>query len=224
MVLDPGESPQQPMTKHKPHSKFDPNSRPAAPDPVAPDPTAPGDASEDVEAAGGAALIEPPEQTIQRLSEELEASKDRNLRLAAEFDNFKKRTQRERAETWSRAQAAVVSNILDALDDLGRVTALDAERTAARDVLAGLQLAERKLLRELTSAGLERVGAEGEAFDPKSHEAVSTMPASSPEQDHLVATVMQPGYRFGGALLRPARVSVYVWQDPGSGGDGRQGA
>lgn len=172
----------------------------------------------------GAALVELPEQTIQRLTDEAEQLKDQRLRLAAEFDNFKKRAQRERAEAWSRAQAGVVGAILDGLDDLGRVAHLDPATTPVRDVLAGVELVERKVLRVLTAAGLERVGAEGEPFDPNVHEAVSTAPASTAEQDHLVASVLQPGYRFAGSLLRPARVVVYVWQEPPPADDAAAGA
>jgi molecular chaperone GrpE (heat shock protein) len=76
---------------------------------------------------------------------------------------------------------------------------------------------ERKILKHLESAGLERVGNVGEAFSPSFHEAVGADPAPTSEQDHLVASVLQPGYRFGGALLRPARVRVYLWQDGGAG-------
>lgn len=161
-------------------------------------------------------LVEPPEQAVERLTAELEDLRDRYLRLAAEFDNFRKRMQRERAETWSRAQAAVVAALLDVLDDLGRVVALDPAGASVSDVLGGVGLVERKLVRALESAGLERVGTSGEAFDPNVHEAVDTVPAGSAEQDHVVAQVLQPGYRFGGMLLRPARVSVYVWSAPPS--------
>lgn len=189
------------------------------------EPPAPATAEETPEPAGtaqpGQALAEPSEQTVQRLTAELEGFKDQHLRLAAEFDNFRKRMQRERAETWTRAQAQVVANILDALDDLGRVVALDPEQAQTRDVLVGVGLVERKLTRELESVGLERVGAAGEAFDPHLHEAVGTASATSPEQDHVVAEVLQPGYRFGGALLRPARVRVYIWHEPASGDGGK---
>lgn len=197
------------MTKPKGHSKKSADHT----DPVKVEP-AEAAVQPETPAPPGGALVEPAEQTIQRLSEELEQLKDQRLRLAAEFDNFKKRTQRERTEMWSRAQAEVVAGLLDGLDDLGRVAHLDPATTTARDVLAGIELVERKLLRVLTGAGLERLGAEGEAFDPNAHEAVSTAPAPTAEQDHTVASVLQPGYRFGGALLRPARVMVYVWQEP----------
>lgn len=163
-----------------------------------------------------AGLVEPPEQAVQRLTAELEDLRDRYLRLAAEFDNFRKRMQRERAETWSRAQAAVVAALLDVLDDLARVVTLDPAGVSVSDVLGGVGLVERKLVRALEGAGLERVGASGEVFDPNVHEAVDTVHAGSAEQDQVVAQVLQPGYRFGGMLLRPARVSVYVWSAPPS--------
>lgn len=198
-----------------------PGEQPAAAQPAGGEPAAgPGARGSGLEsAAPGAALLEAPEQTIQRLTEELEALKDRHLRLAAEFDNFRKRSQKERVEAWARAQADVALRLLDALDDLGRVAHLDAAQTTARDVLAGVELVERKLLRELGALGLERVGAEGEAFDPNQHEAVSSLPAPEPAADHRVAAVLQPGYRFAGALLRPARVSVYLWQPPAAEGE-----
>ena len=165
--------------------------------------------------AHGGALLEPPEEAVRRLEAELEGMKDRHLRVVAEYDNFRKRTSRERTETWKRAQADVVSQLLDALDDLGRVADLDAKTTSAGDVIRGVELVERKLLRELESAGLERVGELGESFDPHIHEAVGSLPAESPEHDHTVGSVLQTGYRFGGTLLRPARVQVKMWQGDG---------
>ncbi len=162
------------------------------------------------ESGGGSALVEPLEQAVERLTEEAAHHKDRHLRLAAEFDNFRKRTSRERTEIWSRAQADVVSSILDALDDLGRVAHLEPDQTTVADVISGVELVERKILRELEGAGLKRVGVSGEAFDPNHHEAVATAPAPNAKQDNTVAAVLQPGYRFGGVLLRPARVRVFV--------------
>lgn len=151
--------------------------------------------------------------TIQRLSQEHEELKDKYLRLAADFDNFRKRAARERGETWARAQAAVVTHLLEALDDLARVAAVDAQQTTAEDVVAGVRLVERKMLRELENAGLKKVGTEGDTFDPNHHEAVSALPAPSTDQHQQVAAVLQAGYRFNGALLRPAKVQVFVESD-----------
>jgi molecular chaperone GrpE len=220
------------MTKHKrkhegPEVNADTGTEPGAA--VTPQAAESADAATEPGASGvagppeaptGPALVELPAEAVRRLEDEITDLKDRYLRLAAEFDNFRKRTQRERTETWSRAQAHVVSSVLDVLDDLARVGHLDPERTTVADVLSGVELVERKLVRELEAAGLERVGEAGAPFDPSVHEAVTTVPAPAPDQDHHVALVFQPGYRFGGGLLRPARVSVFVWQAPTVDGGG----
>src|SRR5690606_2171633 len=80
---------------------------------------------------------------------ELEATKDRYLRLAAEFDNFRKRTDRERIESRDRAQGELLEQILDSLDDLQRVAELDAEKTTVDALLEGIRMVERKLLKAL---------------------------------------------------------------------------
>ncbi len=156
----------------------------------------------------------------ERLQSQFDELQDRHLRIAAEYENFRKRTARERTEMWQRAQAEVVSNILDALDDFERVLQLDSASASAEDVIKGVELVERKLLRELESAGLERVGRVGEAFDPKHHEAIGSLPAETEEEDHTVGAILQSGYKFGGALIRPARVQVLMWQTEGSQGPG----
>jgi len=137
--------------------------------------------------------------------------RDKYLRLAAEFDNYRKRAMRERAEAGSRAQGELLKHITDSLDDLGRVTAVDPESTDARSVVQGVDLVAKKLLKALTGAGLEIIDPLHQTFDPAFHEAVATEPALSPEDDHVVSQVFQPGYRFGGQLLRPARVVVRQW-------------
>jgi len=173
---------------------------------------------EEQEAGKGAgALVETPEAAIDRLTGELESQKERYLRLAAEFDNFRKRMVRERSETAARAQAQVVSRILESLDDLSRVAELDPASATVEDVIAGVELVERKLHRELDNQGLQRLGAVGDPFDPNDHEAVATASPPTDEQDGTVAAVLQVGYRLGSTLLRPARVQVFV----ASGMDGQ---
>jgi molecular chaperone GrpE len=145
---------------------------------------------------------------------ELAELKDRYLRLAAEFDNFRKRVVREREDLRVRSQGELARRLLDALDDLGRVAHLDPAATTTGDVLAGIELVERKVLKELGAAGLEVVTASGVPFDPAIHEAIGTVPAATPEDDHTVGSVLQPGYCFAGVLLRPARVLVRIWATP----------
>jgi molecular chaperone GrpE len=141
----------------------------------------------------------------------LAEQQDRYLRLAAEYDNYRKRTARERSEQTSRAQADLVRQLLDALDDLARFAHVDPATADAATVAQGVELVERKFLKTLTAAGLEIIDPVNQTFDPQVHEAVATEPALSPEDDHVVARVFQVGYRFNGQLLRPARVVVKQW-------------
>lgn len=165
------------------------------------------------EAAAGAAVLEPADQAVARLEQELVEWKDRALRAAADLENFRRRAARERDETLNRSQAEVVGRILEVVDDLARVAHLDPEQTSASALHEGMGLVERKFLKVLEGVGLERVDPAGQPFDPHSHEAVTTMPAPSAEADHTVGMVFQHGYRFRGTLLRPARVAVLQWTE-----------
>jgi molecular chaperone GrpE len=142
---------------------------------------------------------------------QLDEQRDKYLRLAAEYDNFRKRTVRERTEAASRGQAELIRHIMDALDDLARFAHVDPEAAEARTVVQGVEMVERKLLKALQNAGLTIVSPENSSFNPELHEAVATEPAASPEDDHVVSRVFQPGYVFNGQLLRPARVVVKQW-------------
>ena len=138
--------------------------------------------------------------------------KDRHLRLAADFENFRKRTAKERTEMWMRAQADLVGRLADALDDLSRFAHIDPAETDAKTLHEGVDLVERKVWKELEAAGVTRIDQAGVPFDPNVHEAVTTQPASKPEEDHTVGQVVQPGYKMRDILLRPARVVVLTWQ------------
>lgn len=158
------------------------------------------------------ALIEPSEDAVLRLEGEIAALKDKYLRLAAEYENFRKRSVKERTELWGRAQADLVQRLVDALDDLARFAHVDPDGTDAKTIHDGVDMVERKVWKELEAAGVTRVDQVGVPFDPNLHEAVTTRPADHPAKDHTVGAVLQPGYRMGGALIRPARVIVSTWQ------------
>jgi molecular chaperone GrpE len=146
-----------------------------------------------------------------RLEDDLAELKDRHLRLAAEYDNYRKRSSRERAELADRAQASFVAKLLDVLDDLDRLVASDSS-TPLTTLREGLSAVDRKLWKELQDAGVERIDPVGTAFDPAMHEAVSTTPAPERSKEQVVSATFQPGYRFKGTLVRPARVQVYSEQ------------
>jgi len=148
------------------------------------------------------------EEAVKRLEDELAELRDRHVRLAAEYDNFRKRAAKERLELTDRAQAALAGKLLDVLDDLDRVES--GGQLSENDVVPqALILIERKLRKELEAAGLERLDPVGTPFDPSLHEAVSVLPAPDPSKDHTVSATFQAGYRFKGSLLRPARVQVF---------------
>jgi len=152
--------------------------------------------------------MEPSSEAIRRLESERDEVKEKYIRLAAEFDNFRKRTARERIELADRAQAGFAIRLLEVLDDLDRVVAGD--NSAASDAMQqAIVLIDRKLRKELESAGLERIDPVGSPFDPSHHEAVSVVPPPEASRDHTVSATFQAGYRFRGALIRPARVQVY---------------
>ncbi|HEX7124092.1 MAG TPA: nucleotide exchange factor GrpE [Gemmatimonadaceae bacterium] len=148
---------------------------------------------------------------MAELQQALEAEHDKYLRLAAEFDNFRKRAVRERQEAGWRAQGDLLRDMLESLDDLMRFAHVDPTSTEAPTVVQGVMMVQKKLLKVLAGHGLEVIDPVDRPFDPVFHEAVSTEPALSPEDDHLVAKVYQPGYVFRGQLLRPARVVVKQW-------------
>jgi molecular chaperone GrpE len=143
-----------------------------------------------------------------RLENEVAELKDRHLRLAAEFDNYRKRITKERADLTDRAQASFVAKLLDVLDDMDRLVASDPA-TPLPALREGLSAVDRKLWKDLEEAGVERIDPVGSPFDPSMHEAVSTVPAPDKSLDHTVSATFQPGYSFKGALVRPARVQVY---------------
>jgi len=174
------------------------------------DSTAPATSSvpEIGEVAGAGLPAEPTEQAVQRLNADLADQRDRYLRLAAEYDNFRKRNARERADLSDKAQGAFAIRLLDVLDDLDRVVGVDLV-SDPRVIHEALQLIDRKLRKELETAGLERLDPAGQPFDPSLHEAVHVLPPPEPARDHTVAATFQAGYRFKGSLIRPARVQVY---------------
>jgi len=183
------------------------------------DPTAGDPSSEDAFARGAngqagseldsdAAVSNEPVANLER---RLLDQQERYLRLAAEYENYRKRSVRERSEAQSRGQADLVKQLLDPLDDLARFAHVDPATVEAVTVVQGAEMVEKKLLKSLGSAGLEIIDPVNQTFDPTLHEAVATEPALSPEDAHVVARVYQSGYRFNGQLLRPARVVVKQW-------------
>jgi molecular chaperone GrpE len=149
-----------------------------------------------------------PEDLLARLQDaerDHEKAMDDLRRVAADFDNYRKRVAREQTQILARSGERVVAKLLPVLDDLER--ALDAaEHHEEVKVLEGVRMTKDALAAVLASEGVEEIPADG-LFDPHVHEALMTQPAEGVEPGH-VAHVVERGYRIGDAVLRPARVVV----------------
>ena len=138
----------------------------------------------------------------------LERERDEHLadlkRVAADFDNYRKRTARDQGSLVARAHERLVKELLPVLDDLER--ALEAaERHEEAKLEDGVRLVHRELQGALAKEGLEEIATD-EGFDPHVHEALLTQP--SEEDDGAILQVLQKGYRLGDRVLRPARVVI----------------
>lgn len=183
-------------------------------DDFAPGGSAPGLQEEQArieESATDGAVDAPATITEGEAESGLAAEREKYLRLAAEYDNYRKRSARERSDAGARAQADLVRQMIEALDDLARFAHVDPAATDAETIVQGVDMVEKKMMKALGSAGLQVINPVGETFDPALHEAVATEPTSAREDDHVVARVYQPGYVFNTQLLRPARVVVKQW-------------
>jgi molecular chaperone GrpE len=141
-----------------------------------------------------------------RLAEEIASLNDRLLRRQAEFENFRKRVDRERSEFLEYASTEAVRALLPVLDDFER--ALKVE-TADRDYAKGMELIYQRLRDNLIKLGLEPISTVGETFDPNLHHAIQKEETEDAE-DHTILEEYQRGYNLRGRLLRPAWVKVAV--------------
>ena len=151
------------------------------------------------------------EQAVAELEERLallERERDEYLadlkRVAAEFDNFRKRAARDHESLVSRAHERLVKELLPVLDDLERALVAAEEHEEAK-LEEGVRLVHRELRSALAKEGLVEIETEG-AFDPHVHEALLTQPSDQP--DGAILEVIQKGYRLGDRVLRPARVVI----------------
>jgi len=140
------------------------------------------------------------------LLEEKAELTDRLLRRQAEFDNFRRRAERERAEVLEYANTETVRSILPILDDFERALKVDS---TGKEYARGMELIHQRLSDALKKLGVEPISAKGLKFDPHIHHAVE-MSETDDVEDHTILEEYQRGYNFRGKLLRPAMVKVAV--------------
>jgi molecular chaperone GrpE len=163
-----------------------------------------------------AALQAERDEEIAALQAERDELFDRLQRLAAEFDNYRKRSAREQAAIVERASERLVKELLPVLDDLGRALEAAAEHEEAK-LEEGVRLVHRSLADLLQKEGLAEIETDGR-FDPHVHEALLSQPSDAEEGS--VIEVVQKGYRLGDRVLRPARVVVAAPRETVDGDEG----
>ncbi|TME70904.1 MAG: nucleotide exchange factor GrpE [Chloroflexi bacterium] len=158
------------------------------------------------ESEGEAPSTSSMEQKIAELESELAEARSKYLRLAADFENYKKRVRQEQLETIQHASAELIGRLLPVLDDLNNV--LDHKpRGIDESWVKGLELSVRKLEEALGTHGLQAIDAVGARFDPKQHEAVGHEESTEHPEDTVVSELRR-GYRLRDRVVRPALVKL----------------
>jgi len=155
--------------------------------------------------------VEALEQQLADKDKQLQDAIARYRQASNEFEESRLRLRREISKDVERGRREILADLLDVVDNLDR--ALDAARagtsTDTLDALRqGVEMVRRQFLSKLEGFGVKRIESEGRPFDPALHEAISTIPAASSDQDGVVVGIVRHGYRIGDDVLRPASVAV----------------
>jgi molecular chaperone GrpE len=151
------------------------------------------------------------EELEQQLAEKDRLAKEyiaKYRQAASEFEESRLRLRREISKDIERGRREILADLLEVVDNLDR--AIDSSRQAASAdaLLQGVEMVRRQFLSKLESLGVKRIDAAGAEFDPLKHEAISTVPAATPEDDGRVVGIVRHGYTIGEDVLRPASVAV----------------
>lgn len=141
---------------------------------------------------------------IEALKAELDLKNDQLMRTAAEFDNFKKRTERERASIAEFAKAGLIKQLLPILDNIDRASAADH---GSADYIKGIEMIVKQFEAIVSNLNIEEIAKEGDTFDPNFHEAVMHIEDET-LGENVIAQVLQKGYKIGDTVIRAAMVKV----------------
>ncbi|MCF2552669.1 nucleotide exchange factor GrpE [Bacteroides caecigallinarum] len=145
---------------------------------------------------------------LEETKQALEDYKDKYLRLSAEFDNYRKRTMKEKAELIKNGGEKAISAILPILDDLERALQNMQKAEDVKAMHEGIDLIYQKFLKNLGHEGLEKMNPVGEAFDTDFHEAIALVPAQEEAQKGKILDCVQTGYKLNDKVIRHAKVVV----------------
>ena len=138
----------------------------------------------------------------------LAEANDKYLRLAAEFDNFKRRTAKEKTQIYTNAAADVVEAVLPFIDNMARATSAEVTSEDAKQLLEGIKLVERQFMETLKSLGVEEIKAVGEKFDPNLHNAVMHVDDEAVDGEEIVVEEFMKGYMYKDKVVRHSTVKV----------------
>lgn len=144
-------------------------------------------------------------EALEKLREEFDAHKQQHLRVLAEYDNFRKRTQTEKASVYNNAVSDTVQAILPIADNIG--LALSQENASAEDMKKGVEMIQNQIDAAFEKLGVKAVGQVGETFDPNLHNAVAHIEDES-LGENVISAVFQKGYMLGDRVVRHAMVQV----------------
>ena len=163
---------------------------------------------EDTRGSGKPTYVEELEQKIVEKDRQIQEYLSKYRAAASEFEEARLRLRREISKDIERSRREILADLLDVLDNLDRALGSAKQAGSNDSLLQGVEMVRRQFITKLEGFGVTRIDSEGQPFDPMLHEAISTVPAASPEQDGLVVGTVRPGYRIGEDVLRPAAVAV----------------
>jgi molecular chaperone GrpE len=152
--------------------------------------------------------VEELEQKVAEKDKQAQEYLTKYRQAASEFEEARLRLRREISKDIERARREVISEFLEVVDNLDRAIEAGRRSSSADSLLQGVEMVQRQFLSKLEAIGVKPIESTGAHFDPALHEAISTVPAASPDQDGVIVGVVRQGYRIGDEVLRPAAVAV----------------
>jgi len=166
------------------------------------------EASQEETQEGNSETSETPVEEAKPEVDELQEAKDKYLRLYSEFENFRKRTAKEKINLIQTANESLILSVLPVLDDVDRAQKSFDEAEDVQALKEGVNLVFEKLAKILEQKGLEKMDVQGEAFDADVHEAITQIPAPSEGMKGKIVDVVEKGYKLGEKVIRFAKVVI----------------
>jgi molecular chaperone GrpE len=163
---------------------------------------------EDTRGSGKPTYVEELERQVAEKDKQIQEYLAKYRGAAAEFEEARLRLRREISKDIERNRRDILADLLDVVDNLDRALDAASQGGSLDSLVQGVEMVRRQFLQKLEGFGVKRIDSDQQPFDPTLHEAISSVPAQSPEQDGIVVGTVRTGYRIGDEVLRPAAVAV----------------